>query len=32
MLLPALMGFFQGAAILQTRGLEASSMVGYAGR
>jgi 3-hydroxyisobutyrate dehydrogenase-like beta-hydroxyacid dehydrogenase len=30
MLLPALMGFFQGAAILQSRGLEASSMVGYA--
>ena len=29
-LLPALVGFFQGAAVLQARGLEASSMVGFA--
>lgn len=32
MLLPALMGFFQGAASLQSRGLTASSMVGHAGQ
>jgi 3-hydroxyisobutyrate dehydrogenase-like beta-hydroxyacid dehydrogenase len=31
-LLPALMGFFQGAAALQSRGVKASSMVGYAGQ
>ncbi|MEV6997472.1 NAD(P)-binding domain-containing protein [Streptomyces sp. NPDC093982] len=30
-LLPALVGFFQGAAALQARGLEVSSMVGFAG-
>lgn len=29
-LLPALMGFFQGAATLQSRGFKAASMVGYA--
>ncbi|GHH04660.1 NAD(P)-dependent oxidoreductase [Streptomyces lanatus] len=29
-LLPALVGFFQGAAVLQSRGLEVSSMVRYA--
>lgn len=29
MLLPALMGFFQGAAVLQSRGLTATSMVRY---
>ncbi len=32
MLLPALVGFFQGAAALQSRGLPASSMVGFAGK
>ncbi len=32
MLLPALVGFFQGAAALQARGLEAGSMVRYAGK
>ncbi|MDX2602109.1 NAD(P)-binding domain-containing protein [Streptomyces caniscabiei] len=31
-LLPALVGFFQGAAALQARGLEASSMVRFAGK
>ncbi|OSZ57266.1 hydroxyacid dehydrogenase [Streptomyces pharetrae CZA14] len=32
MLLPALVGFFQGAAAVQARGLEASSMVRFAGK
>jgi 3-hydroxyisobutyrate dehydrogenase-like beta-hydroxyacid dehydrogenase len=32
MLLPALVGFFQGAAALQARGLEAGSMVRFAGK
>lgn len=32
MLLPALTGFFQGAAAVQARGLEASSMVRFAGK
>ncbi|MEU7072130.1 NAD(P)-binding domain-containing protein [Streptomyces narbonensis] len=32
MLLPALVGFFQGAAAVQARGLPASSMVGFAGK
>ncbi|WP_067478567.1 NAD(P)-dependent oxidoreductase [Actinomadura hibisca] len=32
MLLPALVGFFQGAAALQSRGLEAASMVRFAGK
>jgi 3-hydroxyisobutyrate dehydrogenase-like beta-hydroxyacid dehydrogenase len=32
MLLPALVGFFQGAAAFQARGLEASSMVRFAGK
>ncbi|MGI5426553.1 NAD(P)-dependent oxidoreductase [Streptomyces sp. CA-179760] len=32
MLLPALVGFFQGAAVVQTRELEASSMVRFAGK
>ncbi|GAB2587037.1 NAD(P)-dependent oxidoreductase [Kribbella endophytica] len=32
MLLPALVGFFQGAAVVQSRGLEAASMVRYAGK
>ncbi|OKJ47018.1 3-hydroxyacid dehydrogenase [Streptomyces sp. CB02009] len=32
MLLPALVGFFQGAAALQARGLEADSMVRFAGK
>ncbi|WP_031164085.1 NAD(P)-dependent oxidoreductase [Streptosporangium roseum] len=32
MLLPALVGFFQGAAAVQTRGLEAASMVRFAGK
>ncbi|MFE5852735.1 NAD(P)-dependent oxidoreductase [Streptomyces sp. NPDC056500] len=32
MLLPALAGFFQGAAAVQARGLEASSMVRFAGK
>lgn len=31
-LLPALVGFFQGAAVVQARGLEASSMVRFAGK
>ncbi|MEU2507440.1 NAD(P)-binding domain-containing protein [Streptomyces sp. NPDC007863] len=31
-LLPALVGFFQGAAALQARGLTAASMVGFTGR
>lgn len=31
-LLPALVGFFQGAAAVQARGLEASSMVRFAGK
>ncbi|MEU7896037.1 NAD(P)-binding domain-containing protein [Nonomuraea sp. NPDC049152] len=32
MLLPALVGFFQGAAAVQARGLEAASMVRFAGK
>ncbi|MGW6732339.1 NAD(P)-dependent oxidoreductase [Streptomyces sp. NPDC055013] len=32
MLLPALVGFFQGAAVVQARGLEASSIVRFAGK
>ncbi|MER5966236.1 NAD(P)-binding domain-containing protein [Streptomyces sp. NPDC002057] len=32
MLLPALVGFFQGAAAVQARGLEAGSMVRFAGK
>ncbi|GII90728.1 NAD(P)-dependent oxidoreductase [Sinosporangium siamense] len=32
MLLPALVGFFQGAAAIQARGLEASTMVRFAGK
>ncbi|MER5297605.1 NAD(P)-binding domain-containing protein [Streptomyces pharetrae] len=32
MLLPALVGFFHGAAAVQARGLEASSMVRFAGK
>ncbi|MER7000563.1 NAD(P)-binding domain-containing protein [Streptomyces sp. NPDC000410] len=32
MLLPALVGFFQGAAAVQARGLEASTMVRFAGK
>lgn len=32
MLLPALLGFFQGAAAVQARGLEAGSMVRFAGK
>ncbi|MFE2277722.1 NAD(P)-dependent oxidoreductase [Streptomyces sp. NPDC059454] len=32
MLLPALVGFFQGAAAVQARGLEVSSMVRFAGK
>ncbi|GGX22400.1 hypothetical protein GCM10010383_60840 [Streptomyces lomondensis] len=32
MLLPALVGFFQGAAALQARGLPADSMVRFAGK
>lgn len=32
MLLPALVGFFQGAAALQARGLKAESMVRFAGK
>ncbi|MDT0307382.1 NAD(P)-binding domain-containing protein [Streptomyces sp. DSM 44917] len=32
MLLPALTGFFQGAALVQARGLEARSMVRFAGK
>ncbi|MEU2119850.1 NAD(P)-binding domain-containing protein [Streptomyces sp. NPDC016459] len=32
MLLPALVGFFQGAAAVQARGLEASSLVRFAGK
>jgi 3-hydroxyisobutyrate dehydrogenase-like beta-hydroxyacid dehydrogenase len=32
MLLPALVGFFQGAAALQSRGLAVSSMAGFAGK
>ncbi|MEU5342094.1 MULTISPECIES: NAD(P)-binding domain-containing protein [unclassified Streptomyces] len=32
MLLPALVGFFQGAAAVRVRGLEASSMVRFAGK
>ncbi|TDC67115.1 NAD(P)-dependent oxidoreductase [Micromonospora sp. KC207] len=31
-LLPALVGFFQGAAVVQARGLEAKSMVRFAGK
>ncbi|MGW1991850.1 NAD(P)-dependent oxidoreductase [Embleya sp. NPDC001921] len=31
-LLPALVGFFQGAAAVQARGLRADSMVGFAGK
>lgn len=32
MLLPALVGFFQGAAAVQSRGLEAASLVRFAGK
>ncbi|MFE5923868.1 NAD(P)-dependent oxidoreductase [Streptomyces sp. NPDC056468] len=32
MLLPALVGFFQGGAVVQARGLEVSSMVRFAGK
>ncbi|WP_112272245.1 NAD(P)-dependent oxidoreductase [Lentzea terrae] len=32
MLLPALVGYFQGAAVLQSRGLPVSSMVRFAGK